>query len=293
MQHPITGNEHRLAHVRMFYSVIPISHLQKIYSNTVTNIVNIPLVILGKAYGKRFYPTPLKQEDFVGSRNCPTFDSLRDGVLRLRADIENAFNKSDKVKFHNLFTLFVTWQFSFATGCRAIRTPFIPLEDIDIQSGLGVLIDKDDGSGYKSRLIWLPPTIIESMQVYECYRTKIDWLTGLKVKDCPPIFFIERVNDQKMKMSEVRPSSLQPIMNDYLPFRPNVHRRFMRTELLNKECPIEVVDAWMGHWHIGEEPWSTYSSLSFDEYQTYLEEFIVPLLDRIHLLAPITKRSIQ
>lgn len=279
----ITGFEHRLAHVRMFYSVIPIAQLQAIYSETVTSIVNVLHVLLGKTYNKKSFQTALEQYNYVGSRNCPTLDTVKSGIERLRVDIDKSYSDGDLLKFHNLYTLFITWQFAFTTSCRAIRTPYIPLEKIDIQSGIGLLTDKDDGSGYKSRLIWIPPSIIESMQAYERYRMGIS-LPIMHLEELPPIFFVEETEKQKIKPIEVRPTSMQNIMHSYLPYRPNVHRRFMRTELLDGKCPVEVVDSWMGHWHIGEEPWATHSSFSFHEYQTTLKQFIVPILEQINLL---------
>lgn len=57
----------------------------------------------------------------------------------------------------------------------------------------------------------------------------------------------------------------------------------MRTELLTRGCATEAVDAYMGHWNMGEEPWATHSSFSFQQYRDEMEKFLVPLLDEIGL----------
>ena len=82
-----------------------------------------------------------------------------------------------------------------------------------------------------------------------------------------PCFFL----DEDLKPVEVRPKTLVPIMQDFLPFPVNIHRRFVSSELLDAGCPPEIVSAWMGHWHRGEEPWGKFSSFSFHDYVSVLE----------------------
>ena len=80
---------------------------------------------------------------------------------------------------------------------------------------------------------------------------------------------------------EVRPSTLAPIMREFLPFPVNIHRRFVSSELLDAGCPPEIVSAWMGHWHRGEEPWGKFSSFSFHDFTNGLKLFLDPLLDEL------------
>jgi hypothetical protein len=68
-------------------------------------------------------------------------------------------------------------------------------------------------------------------------------------------------------------------MQDFLPFPVNIHRRFVSSELLDAGCPPEIVSAWMGHWHRGEEPWGKFSSFSFHDYVSVLESFLDPLIE--------------
>ena len=69
------------------------------------------------------------------------------------------------------------------------------------------------------------------------------------------------------------------LMQDFLPFPVNIHRRFVSSELLDAGCPPEIVSAWMGHWHRGEEPWGKFSSFSFHDYVSVLESFLDPLIE--------------
>ncbi len=48
--------------------------------------------------------------------------------------------------------------------------------------------------------------------------------------------------------------------------------------LIERGCPPEAVDCWMGHWRQGQEPWDKFSSYSLGQYITELRAFLLPLL---------------
>lgn len=282
----IAGEEHTLAHVRLFYSVMPIKLLERYYSNE----SQIVVLLLKHALKIKNFDfeldklTNFNQNQFVGSRLCPTKNAVKSAVSKLHQAIQEAANSKNFIEFHNLYTLMTVWQFSFTTACRAIDTPYLPISSIDKETGIASLSDKDDTAGYKTRLIWLPPAIITAMEMYEQHRMLI-------LKNFPeiqhedyPVFLIEKGRKEKLKVITVRPKTILPIMSRFLPYPANFHRRFMRSELLEHGCPIEVVDGWMGHWHAGEEPWATYSSFNFLSYRETLDTHLLPILQEIGLL---------
>jgi len=61
-----------------------------------------------------------------------------------------------------------------------------------------------------------------------------------------------------------------------LPF--NASRHYLRSILLERGCPVEVINAFMGHFERGEEPWGRFSGLSPDTYRNQLSSYLVPLL---------------
>jgi len=279
----LAGEEHPLARVRLFYSVIPVKELQQKYLNATAELVARLPAAADKQYSAQ-QPVFDGGEHHVGSRLCPTLDTVKHVIAKLKRAIEVSAQGDDIIDHHNLYTLFTVWHFAFSTACRAIETPYLPLSEIDLVTGIGLLSDKDDGSGYKSRLIWLPPAIIAQMQLYEMHQCELlAQFPGLVAKDNPPVFFLERGRGDRLQSEMIRPKSMQPIMEKFLPYPANFHRRFMRTELLARGCPSEIVDAWMGHWHMGEEPWALHSSFSFQAYRDELEKYLIPLLDEIGL----------
>lgn len=279
----IVGDEHTLAHVRLFYSVMSVEYLQKSYIKATREMIEwLSLAINWE--GKAVVDfNPEKSDRFLGSRLCPKQKAVKGAILKLKGALFSAQQRNDFLLVHNLHTLFMVWRFVFATACRAIVTPYLALSDIDRSSGIGLLTDKDDGTGYKSRLIWLPPTVIRDMAQYEQYRLAfLKSHTEMICKDDLAIFFVELDRNEQLRAITVSPKTMLPIMEAFLPSYPaNFHRRFLRMELLERGCPTEIVDAWMGHWHMGEEPWATLSSFSFQIYRDTLQQFLLPLLDEI------------
>ena len=272
----ICGELHPLARVRLFYSVLSAEALQEIYIKATKDLVDQVLQAGNKnrqAQPPGVQPAPR----FVGSRFCPTLDAVKNAVSSLKSDLQSASSTPGSHEVHNLYTLLTVWHFTFSTACRAIETPYLPLSDIDPQSGIGLFADKDDGTGYKARLIWVPPSILDLMHAYEMHRAAL-----LEARETPePIFFLLPGRKGMVQAMAVRPKTTTSIMQKYLAYPVNFHRRFMRTELLARGCPTEVVDAWMGHWHFGEEPWGLYSSFSFQEYRAALQTHLIPLLDEL------------
>ncbi|MDE2623254.1 MAG: site-specific integrase [Betaproteobacteria bacterium] len=274
----ICGDLHRLARVRLFYSILTAETLQKIYLEATKELVGQLLHAGNKQFPVQ-NPAIEQSDCFVGSRFCPKTESVIKAISGLKSDLRSAGSPSESHEAHNLYTLLTLWHFTFAIACRAIETPYLPLAQIDPESGIAIFADKDDGTGYKARLIWVPPEVLGQMNAYEQHRASLPQAS----ESTEPIFFLVPGRKGAIESTPVRPKSMAPIMEKYLKYPANFHRRFMRTELLSRGCPMEVVDAWMGHWHFGEEPWGRYSSFSFQEYKETLETFLTPLLNDLGL----------
>jgi DNA-binding transcriptional MerR regulator len=80
------------------------------------------------------------------------------------------------------------------------------------------------------------------------------------------------------RLATVSPGTLRSYFDEYLDVPANSHRRFLRTELLEMGHPVESIDALMGHWSLGEEPWRSDSSFSFRRHTELLQQNLVPLI---------------
>lgn len=110
-----------------------------------------------------------------------------------------------------------------------------------------------------------------------------------------PCFFL-RSTERGLRVVEVTREAVESMFKDLkFGFPANVHRRFVSGELLdgmieekasedhagkrkwNGVAP-ELVDWWMSHWGVGEEPWNKSSSLSLEAYKRGIEEPLSKLL---------------
>ena len=279
----VTGMQHPLARVRLHYTAMPARAVQKTYRRAIHDLLG------GSSWPD--YPTfeeGHSGEATVGARLCPTLPAVKAMFARLRADIIASLNVVDRDGFiahHNLLTLFAVQFFAYATTCRAIVTPYPDPASVDSERQLATLADKDDESCHKTRLVWMPPALLNNMGLYAAHLESLNaQLPGPPKKLAKaPCFFL----DDGMVPIPVRPKTLEPLLKPYLDVRANTHRRFLRTELLERGCNPEVVDAFMGHWHTGEEPFSPYSTFSFSAYVAELSTYLGPLLAEIGLDRPV------
>ena len=276
----ITGREHRLARVRLFYTATDMKYIREQYRQAIASMKVQVYAALGKdAAPEPEFDLDLLQGGSVGSRLCPTRDSTRGMVRRLIEDIQIASeysNRSDFIRYHNLYTLYTVLAFGYATTCRAIKTPYQSVDSINPVTGLGSLSDKDDENFHKTRLVWIPNFLREHMAHHQRHHDVLKHQVprNRRAASREPCFFL----DERMVPIAASPKTIEPLLAPYLQVPANTHRRFIRTELIETGCPNEVVDALMGHWQQGEEPFGKFSSFSFERYVKELQRHLLPLL---------------
>ena len=167
----------------------------------------------------------------------------------------------------------------YCTGYRAIVNPFPTLSEFDPNTGICIISDKDGNDLYNSRTVWLPPMAVQQLANYRYHRLLM--LTHLALhhkgrsRSYPPDIFLL---DHSIKIKTIKPSNLAPHLQAMLPLPINSNRRFLRTKLRLNGCPPEIIDAFMGHWARGEEPWGKYSTLSYLQILKSLKTFLPPIV---------------
>jgi len=272
----ITGTDHYLASVRRHYCTPRIDDLRGIYRRAITSIAE-DLSERTSSLGAETFPNMTPDSDSIGSPICPTDKSLAKAFSDIRRDIrllKNApWNRSDSrfQRRHNYYTFYTVLSFSIAAAMRGVSTPYLHTIDVDSETGFAVVTDKDSGSGYKSRLVWLPEAVRKQMKLYEDYLAAISDRLRLRAstKEMPCYFL-----DEFGETLEVRPKSLVPYLKQYLDLPANASRHWTCTHLREKEGTLsrESIDALMGHWWRGEEPWGTFSSFSYSQFRKEMEK---------------------
>jgi hypothetical protein len=287
----VAGSNLPLARARLFYACTRLRRIQECYVSALEGLLPEGTIETKKICWDT-------KDTWIATRPCPTEQAVRDAVQLLEKRLERQrpyHSMQDYIEYHNLYTLRTLWHCSFATSYRPIRSPLFFPDEIECdQDGDGIawINDKNVGKGYTARLAWIPADVAKQVQYYanhlSAVRREIRFRYGegsirhpeLLVKSC--IFL-----DSHMQPVEVREKSLEALMYKFLEYPVNIHRRFVSAELLDRGVASEAVDWWMGHWHLGEEPWGKYSGLSFAEYRAQLR----PLIDLLGKLGFCARRS--
>jgi hypothetical protein len=291
----ITGTDHYLASVRRHYCTPRVDYLQRIYLGAVTSIA-ADLAKYSPLLSPETGTIPnVKTGDlFIGSPVCPTDKSLAKAFSNIQRDIrslKNApWNRSDRRfrRRHDIYTFYTVLSFSVAAAMRGVSMPYLHTSDVDSETGLAVITDKDSGSGYKSRLVFLPKAVREQMRLYEEYLAAISESLGLKASTKKmPCYFL----DGSGKAVEVRPKSLGRYLKQYLDLPANAVRHWTCTHLREQEgTSRESIDGLLGHWWRGEEPWGNFSSFSYAEFRKEIEKPISKIYTDLEFL-PLSIRG--
>jgi len=293
----ITGRNHQLGATALHYTSLPIKKLQK----TCLTVFYDLCFDLNRAQSQGLllpdFKLPDKIAAFVGSTVCPTQKTVKDLALSLIKRLDASRRQYDMTfdrlcMVHNDMTVYTLCMLGFATGYRAVRNPILNNDQIDRTTGLAVISDKDYEDHYNSRLVWIPPDCIEQLDNFHlhCLRMRNDLLQlnpqlREQLPECDE-FFIFKKNGLKDIFVEA-PKSISGFLqknvlidgNQYL-LPLNANRHYLRSNLIQKKCPPDMVNCFMGHWELGEEPWSGFSSLSPMEFRSAMMKYLEPMFNK-------------
>jgi hypothetical protein len=223
-----------------------------------------------------------------------TVKNLVSGLKKRMHDIANSDRNLRKLLLiHNNMARYTAIMFAFSTGFRAVKSPILPPSQIDMDTGIGVISDKDGLDNYNARIVWLPPVCLLQYKLYfehlDLLLPKLEFidlnafnklknlLTHSHPDDRLPLFFLL---DKTGIATQIIPTDIWKNIRANLQYNlpSNASRHYLRSTLLERGCPTEVIAAFMGHWERGEEPWGRYSALSPDQYVNILAGYLEKIL---------------
>lgn len=228
----------------------------------------------------------------LGSKFVPKPEEVQRLASRLRqslAQARDAPGRFSVAEFHRAITLYTIALVGFATGLRAVLDPIPTSTVVDRTTGFAVIDDKGGKGGSRARLSWLAPAALEQIDRYERHLQALEMqlpeagaaqIAGLRAQryDRLPVFFIDGSDKiQSARVKDVAAAFAAPEIDFHLPM--NAWRHYVRAELL-MQVPGDVLHAFLGHWHRGQEPWSEFSALDPFDYRKSLDSVLTPMLDR-------------
>lgn len=293
----VTGREDILGSVALHYTAHPVRRVQELYAAACARIQK-DSGIERCVFGGENSQIPGTDNVYVGSMYVPLRTTVITMIEDLHARLEDARGKTKMMKegvlkLHNVLTVYTVMMLGFATGYRAVRDPLLQEAEIDRATGFAAISDKDDDSFRHSRIVWLPEMCIRQIDLF---REHTDQLQKLLFTENQDLFFKVRrkattgrgenrenpslyLLDTETGDLTVKPKYLEGLLKiiDYqLPM--NANRHYLRTNLFERNCPVEVINAFMGHADRGNDPWGVFSGLSPLVYRQALTDCLVPIL---------------
>lgn len=282
----LTGVEDPSSQTPRYYLQLDTCYLRQIYTSSLERVLTQVYACAGLAYE----PAQHKQvqRGAVGATHCLLPETIAINVRAMVATLRKrpAGRLSEMIAWHNCYTLWVVQMLMLATGCRAIRSPLMHIDQFDPVLGIGALSDKDSGDRHMSRLAHMPSVLKRQIEHYDKHcaamnQQLIGYLPDDGEIDRWSRGFFLWIGGTGVRRNEITPSTIHQQMNQvagYIPHRVNAYRKFLRTELTERGCPAEFQAAFLGHWLRGEEPQDAFSSFCPAAYSRLVEDWITPLI---------------
>jgi len=181
----IVGNVHYLADTMLFYTARSTQSLRDIYESFCADVEALhqaetsPMteIVMSSHYDPGLFDNLFDDQDelrYIGSRYCPLEREIQKFVTSMKNRLQYEKKRYDKdrnslLALHERYTIYTAEMLLFASGYRAVRSPLRCSFELDWESGLLCINDKDNEDDYNSRLVWLPSACISQLEHYQSH----------------------------------------------------------------------------------------------------------------------------
>ncbi len=292
-------------HNGAYYYARPSDQLLQILNNSLVNDFNA-------SFGTIFTDARTSSADAttvvsaVGSKYCPKVSTVRRMVRGLQANLHESATRQSAAtvpEIHRRYATYVQAFYAYATGLRGVSDPLRFETSVDATTGIAVISDKDSEDYYNTHIVWLPPELQRQLAEYTLHLDALQrYLAILDPKNAqsrlvqvePPLFpgadrtAHQTHNKQRVPMLFLMADSggiralssgeIKSRLSDFSSLPVNANRHYLRSHLRRRGCPPEIVDAMLGHWQNGQEPWGGFSAMSPVHYSRVLSRYLPDLL---------------
>lgn len=211
----------------------------------------------------------LTAKQWLGSRFAPPKSDLREIIKRLKKALSIPPTcDATFAKFHNAMTIYTALFYLYATGCRPTAALIPSSSAIDPETGFTILDDKAAPDGFKTRLVWVSHECRAQLTNYEQHLERLAiQLPNVrsKIEKTKIPMILDNGQIKSLKPAGMR-TELRALGWEY-PL--NAGRHYLRSRLVG-EIGSEALHAFLGHWHLGIEPWSKEAALDPLSYRAEL-----------------------
>ena len=314
------ATQDHLAQTQHYYTALQRNELAEHYRTHLQTIIQAHRLdnhAIGDAPNTLYHchwPATRIDQNWVGNDRIPRAEVITTLVGAVRAKLTTSATRPKTAtcwfERHNLLTVYTALGLAMATGARAIRTPFPDLTAVHGRTGTVALQEKDRVDESHARLVVLPGVVLAQTRDYlqhlialfaahpalpmtlECRATKMRDRSAydsstFEIDLRRTLFFLdsEYPNDPASWLpEELTGSTLQTHCNRISVGSwpvANAGRHFLRSYLIQEGCAATLVNAHLGHWHYGEEPWAGPSAFDPVRYRQGILPYLNRLMDAI------------
>lgn len=278
-----SANLERRNETRLHYTNLSEQQVVGAYSSVLRRLM--------KDAGNPLKPSQPKQASSNGShgaRFVASMESVKRLVINLSTELDRKLDRTDRtdlIRYHNWYTFYVWLMQSLYTGHRAVNNPDTLIAALSDRPTtlFGGISDKENSTlADKARLVMLPEPLQKQLLRYLHHVEKLirkfdgNLFDALKQKDTSSnLFYLDKKGNPLPVTCGWCESMMEKLK---VPLPGNFHRAFLRTELIERACPAQVVDAFLGHANIGESPYFTFSSMDYQRWADNIQPMLIPLV---------------
>ena len=277
--------------IDLHYSCFTVASLQNKYIQAASYLESLWLGNVPPEV--KFQSSRLEQESYLGTPFRPKRDTIKALVERLQSRIDQIYidyleDSTQLAKFHRCFLTYSTVMVNLATTMRAVCECALPWEQINLKSSFAVVCDKNEGDYASSRRIWLPPFVLDQIRYLISH---MNVLYNEAVRKSPSLvkafgLYLPGESKRYISLSDnfnaylLAPKDLREFTFEFTGFdlRSNWTRPYLRSNLIEAGCPVESVNALLGHAELGRYPWSATSAFNPADYRETLNTYLQKLM---------------
>jgi hypothetical protein len=295
----VTGNAGKANEPRMHYIKHSVANLQRAYGSSARRIARD----IGISGCIPNLPERTGSEDSpsIGARFVIRLEDCT-SLIKILKDILREFRRTPQERdgIHRYHDAYLLYSWLMQSMCTSIRPGVAPnqiysawdRQSTHPESALLGLSEKDSRYSEKARAVTVGKALHQQMQHYarhfQCLKDRLGLHFSIRSEDPDHLPFLALASDGKL--TPLTPGWVErQLAKLFAPLPANFHRAFLRTELIERGCSTESVDAFMGHANLGERPFGRYSSLDYAQALAEIEMHIDTILDDL-VLRPIPSR---
>lgn len=303
-----TATEQGLQSTQKHYASAPIRKVQRVFEIHCSRYLHIPV----KQYlGYHRKPERIGSPFFVSAEAFSSITNLlRSTFHRLTIEPINfrTMPVDELCMRFNALSIYMDLFVAFSCAMRNVTDPMIELSDISLQ-GLCRVNDKNLFDGFNTRIVYVPPDLQQSLTGYYYIRRKLlthftkNKLLSQKnrgIASSNQLFYLTSTAANNIKIhAYTRVKARDTFSAKFQDFhtlissedsftlellkqlKTNLNRHYLRGRLYEKNVPGYFIDAYLGHWIKGTQPWGQTSIFNQQAYYKIMRQHIPTILEEL------------